>query len=119
MRLSSLSASCMRGLSTPTTWKVTPFTRIGWPTASMPGINYDGVGTERIPDTFDCAAEALTVGQQQHNRRNSPRHAEHGEQGLAEIVTHSAVSFGENIAIHRILCSAYSLLSASTGSSKA
>src|SRR5438270_4250724 len=69
---------------------------------SASGINSNGGGSECVPNTLYGAAETLTVRQQEHNRRNSPRHAEHSEESLAEVVTHGAVSFGENIATHRI-----------------
>src|SRR4029077_9734817 len=69
-------------------------------------------------------AEPVAVGQQHHNRGDTPSHAEHGERGAATVVPHSAVGFVEQITQHRLnpglkLEAAYSCRRASTGCSRA
>src|SRR5947199_3875995 len=78
---------------------------------SSAGINSDRSGTESVPDMFDGTTKTLAMREKQHDSRDTPRHAQHSEQGLAKIVTHRSVSFGENIATHKILFSSL-LLSA-------
>ena len=47
---------------------------------------------EALEDVLDRFAEAVPVGEQQHDSRDSPRHARHGEQGTAQVVAHGRVS---------------------------
>src|SRR4051812_10452214 len=68
---------------------------------SSAGINSDRSGTESVPDMLDGTTKTLAIREKQHDSRDTPRHAQHSEQGLAEIVTHRSVSFGENIATHK------------------
>ena len=79
-----------------------------------PGKTPTAVAPKLSKDVLDGTAETIAVGQQQHDRRDAPGHAQHGEQRLAQIVPHGAVGLLEQIAVH-----VYSLRSASTGCSSA
>ncbi len=47
------------------------------------GKNSHRFGAKTLEDVGDGLPEPVPVGKQQHHRRDPPRHAQHGEDGLA------------------------------------
>ena len=50
--------------------------------------NADDVGAPLRENRLDRAAETCSIGQQQHHRRNPPRHPDHGDGGATAVVNH-------------------------------
>src|SRR5437868_6390601 len=59
---------------------------------------------ETLEDIVDGAPEPISIGQQENHRGDTPRHAQHGEHGLAKVVAHGAKGLVEQIAMHAIPC---------------
>ena len=66
------------------------------------GKNEDEVGAEGAEGGPQSALEAGAVGQQQHDRRDAPSHAEHGEHAAAPVVAQRVVGLGGEIDDHEI-----------------
>src|SRR5207237_5617950 len=71
------------------------------------------IRSERAEGDPQAAFESGSVGEQQHNGRDAPCHAQHGQNAATLVVAQRAVSLDSQIADH-----GYSCLKASTGSSR-
>src|SRR5262245_10024293 len=78
------------------------------------GVNSNRSCSETVEDIFNRLTEAISIGKQQHDRGNTPRHSQHGEHGLPQVVAHCGVCLLQEIAFHL-----YSFRRASTGCSNA
>ena len=59
------------------------------------GKNCNQVAAERGERRHESTLETGSISQQEHDRRDSPRHAEHGQHASTAIVPHGLVSFVE------------------------
>ena len=78
------------------------------------GEDSDGGCAKALEDGLNGFAEAVAVGEEQHDSGDTPGHSRHGEQGTAQVMAHGGVGLFEQVAVH-----GYSLRRASTGSSRA
>ena len=69
--------------------------------ARRPGKDADGVDPPLLEDGHDRAAEPGTVGQQQHYRRNTPRHPRDGDDRAPPVILHGFISLFQKIDQHR------------------
>ena len=79
------------------------------------GKNCNQVAAERGERRHESTLETGSISQQEHDRRDSPRHAEHGQHASTAIVPHRPVSLFADVVQHCL----YSCRRASTGSSRA
>ena len=68
--------------------------------AGAAGKDADGVGAPLGKDRLDGVAEAVAVGEQQHDRGDAPGHADHGDGGAAAVEEHRLPGLGENVFEH-------------------
>ena len=66
------------------------------------GKNEDQIGAEGAERGPQSALEARAIGQQKHDRRDAPGHAEHGEHAAPPVVAERVVGLGCEIEDHEI-----------------
>ena len=64
------------------------------------GKDEDEIRAERAEGGPESALEAGAVGEQEHDRRDAPGHAEHGEHAAAPVVAQRVVGLGGEIEDH-------------------
>ena len=64
------------------------------------GKNEDQVGAEGVESGPQSAFKASAVGEEKYDRRDSPRHAEHGQHAAAPVVAERVVGLRGEIEDH-------------------
>ena len=64
-------------------------------------VNTNCGGPKRFPYIADRSPETVSIGKQEHDRRDAPGHTEHRQNSLAQVVAHRRISLHEDVAAHQ------------------